>query len=144
MKVEYLNLLEHYHFRSSFACQQRYLLTLANFEAMPHTRAKYASLLACSWLARLSSCASPRHFAASFFGENLITRQAQPLPECHFEHRTDVWTSCQDFLWTFNLTLDYFRIVNPEISSSCDNYVAGNTYCVLRGESRLSRTPSCR
>jgi hypothetical protein len=92
--------------------------------------------LATVLLPALVNSASPRHLSLHYARDNLA-RQTQQLPECRYAYQTNVWTGCQDLLYTFGISLSYFRKVNPEISSTCDNYVAGNTYCLIRSKNNL-------
>lgn len=49
-------------------------------------------------------------------------------------YTTDVWTGCADVLAQFKITLDYFQLANPDVGSSCQDFVPGNVYCVSIGK----------
>ncbi|MCJ1283615.1 hypothetical protein MMC26_002946 [Xylographa opegraphella] len=65
---------------------------------------------------------------------SLVQRQSagEPLPECHLQYTTDVWTGCADVLVQFNITLEYFQYANPNITANCADFVPGQTYCIHR------------
>jgi hypothetical protein len=54
-------------------------------------------------------------------------------PECHLSYTTDVWTGCADVLFQFNISLAYFRYVNPNLTEDCSNFQPGDTYCIFIG-----------
>lgn len=60
----------------------------------------------------------------------LFRRQTNNNATCRANMTTTIWTSCAGFLTEFNLTLDYFRLANPNIGPSCANFQPGSTYCI--------------
>lgn len=50
--------------------------------------------------------------------------------ECHLSYQTNVWTTCQDVLNKFNISLDMFSTSNTNVSSNCGNFIPGSSYCV--------------
>jgi hypothetical protein len=91
--------------------------------------------LALILLVHTAEGALARHLTPRVPSNNILKRQTGSLADCRYVYGGDIFSTCQKYLWTFDITLDYFRAQNPGISETCDNYVPGERYCLIRCKS---------
>lgn len=69
---------------------------------------------------------------------SIHSRQQLSTVECHLTVPTDAWTTCQQILDRYRLSLDVFFKYNPSINADCGGYVPGKSYCVRAGKCEAS------
>ena len=87
-------------------------------------------LLAWAVIASVADADSPPREMLS-----IHSRQQLATIECHLTVPTDAWTTCQQILDRYRLSLDVFHKYNPSINADCGGYVPGQSYCVSAGQS---------
>jgi hypothetical protein len=68
--------------------------------------------------------------AAYSFADDLLYRRAGNSSNCAVTIPTNIWTTCDSLITTWNTTLANFAIINPSVNSDCSGFVPGTTYCL--------------